>query len=141
VLISSTVVNDSELDEREALAQNDAFYAAFRGRDMAAMTSIWSREQLVACTHPGWQILYGRETVLASWKAILKSDSSPPIESRDARVFVYGEVAVVTCVEQIFDARLAATNIFVREAGGFRLVHHHAGPFTEQELNESAPLN
>lgn len=134
-------MDHSELEEREALAVNDAFYAAFRGRDMARMAAIWSREHLVACAHPGWQMLYGRETVLASWKAILKSESSPPIESRDARVFVHGKVAVVTCVEQIFDARLVATNVFVREAGGFRLVHHHAGPFSEQELRESAPLN
>jgi ketosteroid isomerase-like protein len=134
-------VDDAELEEREALAANAAFYTAFRDRDIATMAAIWSREHLVACVHPGWQILYGRETVLASWKAILKSESSPPIESRDARVFVHGTVAVVTCVEQIFDARLAATNVFVREAGGLRLVHHQAGPFTEQELRESAPLN
>jgi ketosteroid isomerase-like protein len=141
MLISFALVDDAEREESEALDANAAFYAAFRGRDMTKMAAIWSRERLVACVHPGWQILYGRETVLASWKAILGNDSSPPIEPRDARAFVYGDVAVVTCVEQIFDMRLVATNIFVREAAGFRLVHHHAGSFAQQELGESDRLN
>jgi ketosteroid isomerase-like protein len=129
-------VDDAQGEELEVLEANAAFYAAFRGRDMTAMAAIWSREHLVACAHPGWQMLYGRETVLASWKAILGGESSPPIEHRDARAFAYGGAAVVTCVEQIYDATLVATNIFVREAGSFRLVHHHAGPFREQELGE-----
>jgi hypothetical protein len=37
-----------------------------------------------------------------------------------------GEAAFVVCAELIDDAELAATNLFVREDGAWRLVHHQA---------------
>lgn len=37
-----------------------------------------------------------------------------------------GDVAFVTCHEVFDGGRLAATNVFVREDGAWRMVHHQA---------------
>ena len=55
------------------LAANAAFYSAFATRDMTAMSELWAAEAPVACTHPGWPVLLGRDDVLASWRGILEN--------------------------------------------------------------------
>lgn len=112
-----------------ALAANEAFYAALARGDSVAMAALWSRQRPVACIHPGWPVLAGREAVMRSWEAILRDP--PRIVAEGARVLDYGDTTVVLCIERIGDNRLAATNIFAREPEGWRLVHHQAGPTRE----------
>jgi len=38
---------------------------------------------------------------------------------------IQGSTGIVTCVEQIGDAGLAATNLFPMQAGSWRMIHHH----------------
>jgi ketosteroid isomerase-like protein len=118
------------MPQREAvLFANEAFYAAFVARDMAAMARVWSSVHPVTCTHPGWQTLHGREAVMESWRAILANRNAPQIRCRDEAVTIHGETAIVTCLEQITAAQfLAATNVFVKEGAIWCMVHHHAGP-------------
>ena len=52
------------VDEVEVLAQNRAFYAAFRQRDLDSMDELWATRAKVACVHPGWQPIRGREQVM-----------------------------------------------------------------------------
>ncbi|KGM34467.1 nuclear transport factor 2 family protein [Inquilinus limosus] len=111
------------------LAANQAFYAALAQGDAAAMEALWSRRQPVACIHPGWPVLAGREAVMKSWASILRDP--PRIAAETARVLDYGDSAVVLCIERIGDSRLAATNVFTREPEGWRMVHHQAGPTRE----------
>jgi ketosteroid isomerase-like protein len=115
-------------DEHDILAANAAFYRAFADRDADAMDALWARRTDVACIHPGWQALHGREEVMASWRAILDSPDAPDIEFSLAHVYASAEMAFVVCTESLADGRLTATNVFVREAEAWRLVHHHAGP-------------
>ena len=110
------------------LAANRAFYAAFRERDAPAMEHLWALEHPASCIHPGWGPLIGRQTVMASWRAIFGSSDPPRIEMTDPHAVVVGSAAFVTCVEHITDATIAATNVFVQEHGEWRLVHHHGGP-------------
>jgi ketosteroid isomerase-like protein len=114
-------------DEREVLEVNTAFYAAFAARDADAMDALWAREVDVACVHPGWDALRGRDPVMASFRAILQHDP-PAIACRDPSVHLYGEVAFVVCTEAFPGGSLVATNVFVRERGRFRLIHHQASP-------------
>ena len=51
-------------DEDEVLAANAAFYAAFANSDVKAMDSVWARRAPVACVHPGWEALVGRDRVM-----------------------------------------------------------------------------
>ncbi len=95
------------------------------------MAALWARAAPVACIHPGWAALTGRAAVMESWRAILASTSRPAIASRAAKAYVYGEVAVVICYETVGgEGYLVATNVFIREDGDWRLVHHQAGPTT-----------
>lgn len=110
------------------LAANLSFYAAFAERDVEAMDRIWSRSVPVSCIHPGWAALTGREAVLESWREILGNPEAPQVECHDEEVVFAGTMAVVLCEEALPASTMAATNLFVREDGDWRLVHHQASP-------------
>lgn len=110
------------------LAANQAFYAAFNARDGEAMDALWARGVAVACVHPGWNVLSGRDAVMESWRAIIANPEQPRVQSGGERVYLLGEVAYVICRELVAGAPLAATNVFVHEDGDWRLAHHHSSP-------------
>lgn len=128
---------------REVLTANEAFYEAFRRRDVAGMNRLWSAQHPVACLHPGWEALHGRDEVLASWQAIMENPAAPDVTCVDAVASVLGESAFVTCVEQLGHVELVATNLFVRENGAWKLVHHQAAPFSRDsdEPTDISELN
>jgi ketosteroid isomerase-like protein len=115
-------------DEPAILAANAKFYDAFVKRDADAMDALWARTHPVACIHPGWSALRGRARVLASWRGILGNPNAPRVRCTEPTVHQIGEVAFVICYEQVENARLLATNIYAREDGEWRMVHHQAGP-------------
>jgi ketosteroid isomerase-like protein len=119
-------------EERAVLAANAAFYQAFATRDPQAMDALWARRAPVACIHPGWEALRGREAVMASWQSILSGAGAPPITCNRARAHVFGEMAIVICMEHIPGAHLVATNVFVREDAEWKIVHHQAGGVARQ---------
>jgi hypothetical protein len=120
------------------LAANVAFYEAFASGDAGAMDHLWSTKQLVACIHPGWQALHGRERVMASWRALLGGGAAPDIRCEDPKLIMLDHTAVVTCVECIGATQLVATNIFVLEDGLGKMIHHHAAPFMTRMLPTAA---
>jgi hypothetical protein len=116
---------------RETLLRtNAAFYRAFAERDIEAMDELWAHQAPVACIHPGWPALHGREDVMESWRAILLGGEAPVIRCEQVVALVVGETGLVTCVERIGEAALAATNLFARESGLWQIVHHQAGPIS-----------
>ena len=119
-------------DDADVLSANASFYEAFRVGSLAAMDALWARREPIACIHPGWPALIGRARVMASWNAIFES-GAPPIECAGAEAHVLGDVAFVTCIERVDDGQLVATNLFAREDGSWRMVHHHAGPVAAPE--------
>lgn len=127
------------------LFANETFYRAFADRDLDLMDASWARNQPVSCIHPGWQVLDGRDEVMESWEGILGAPEAPRITFTAARARLYGDVAVVTCCERLDEAVLAATNVFVREGGGWVMVHHQAGPGAlsedEDEDGNGAPAS
>jgi ketosteroid isomerase-like protein len=126
-------------DNLDVLAANAAFYRAFADRDTDAMDALWARCDAVACVHPGWQALHGRDEVMASWRSILDSPDAPEIACSRASVYAAGEMAFVVCVESLAGGTLAATNVFVRESGEWRIVHHHAGPIARSRGGGDEP--
>ncbi len=128
-------------DTAELLFANEAFYHVFRSRDVAAMEALWARRAPITCVHPGWHALNTREAVMESWDGILSNPKAPKVDCRGARAHLLGELGVVLCYEIIGGSVLTATNIFLREDGAWRLVHHHAGPCgtPPAELAEAPP--
>jgi len=125
--------------ELEVLEANEAFYRAFAARDPEAMAALWAERHPVACSHPGWDVLDGRAEVLRSWRGILASPSAPAVACSMAQAHVLGEVAFVTCHEVLPGGRLSATNLFAREGGRWRLVHHQASPIAPGQEREPPP--
>jgi len=128
-------------EDDAVLAVNRAFYRAFAESDVAAMDALWARDAPVACIHPGWDVLTGRAAVMASWRDILGQPT--PIRCGAERVLVFGDSACVICHETLGDGPasglLVATNMFVREAGAWRLVHHQAGGVAPGAVATPAP--
>ncbi len=123
-------------DTQAILFANDAFYRAFADGDLAAMDAVWSREAPVVCIHPGWDRISGREDVMESWRSILEGANRPAIQIHGAKAFLYGDTAIVICYESLDQGFLVATNVFVREDGAWRMVHHQAGPTAPPDLDE-----
>lgn len=122
-------------DSDEVLAANDAFYRAFAERDIHAMDALWARQAPVACIHPGWNAIVDRRKILSSWEAILSHPAAPPVRCFDAAAHLLGHAAFVTCYEAVSDSVLVTTNVFVRESGGWKMVHHHAGPSARESVD------
>lgn len=133
------------------LFANAAFYAAFTSRDPAAMEKVWAKDKTVSCTHPGWQPLTGRDEVMSSWRSIMANPESPNATCRQERVVIYGDCAVLTCIERITDSHgnseyLTASNIFMRAGQIWVMVHHQSGPVnidprTLEDTEERPTLN
>ena len=126
------------------LFANEAFYVAFAARDFEAMDDLCAREAPVACVHPGWQPLDGREDVMNSWHGILTNTDLPSIRCQGARAYVYGETAQVICYESLGFNWLVASNLFVREGGNWKIVQHQAAPVSappedDEDDDEPAP--
>ena len=115
---------------------NEAFYRAFESQDIARMDEIWAHEEQVKCVHPGWGLLCGWEAVRSSWEMIFKNSGEMRFTLTDVRIEVRGGLAWVVLTENILSraesdvsvTATLATNLFERQAGRWRMVHHHASP-------------
>jgi ketosteroid isomerase-like protein len=78
---------------------------------------------------------------MESWRSILTGPSPPEIACTREAAYVFGDMAFVICMETVEDGPLMATNVFIREMGRWKIVHHHAGPIahpTDEEDDESS---
>src|SRR3989442_1162306 len=135
----------SDLDEIEGA--NTRFYQAFETLDLAQMDRVWAHGEHVKCVHPGWPILVGWDAVRSSWETIFENTAEMRFTLSDVRATASGDLAWVTCTENIFSevrGRLAittvlATNLFERGPGGWRLIHHHASHVLSATRDETPP--
>ena len=126
-------------DQDAVLAANLEFYRAFATRDLKAMDALWARRVPVACLHPGWTALKDRDAIIESWAGILSNPDAPRIACFEEHAFLYGEVALVLCEEELEGGTLAASNFFVREDGVWRIAHHQAGQIVRQQPEKRRP--
>ena len=126
-------------EKDRVLSANLEFYRAFTTQDLVAMEGLWARGLPVSCVHPGWAPLRDRQAVMQSWRDILANPDAPRLMCHEEEAALYGELAVVTCEEDLGNGTLIATNIFAKEDGAWRLVHHHAGPLVMQQSVRRTP--
>ena len=122
-------VPGGKVDRDGVLAANAAFYRAFSEADLAAMDALVARRHDVSIIHPGWPAISGRGPVMETWRMIFAQDPQA-VRPVNPEVFAYGEAALVVVYEKAGDVYLAASNLFIREDGDWRLVHHQAGPIS-----------
>ncbi len=111
----------------EVLFSNEAFYLAFSQKDMTAMEGLWSREAPLVCVHPGWLRLTDRGEIMQSWQRILENPEQPGMDFLEPEAHDYGAMQLVTCYEVLPGGVCLATNGFVHEEAGWRMVLHHSG--------------
>ncbi len=137
-------------DETAVAAANLAFYRALEARDISAMDQVWLHERSVSCVHPGWHRLNGWSEVRRSWENIFANARRWTVACEDLLIHVLEDVAWTTCIELLTlsgsdpeeePARMQATNIFARQDGEWRLVHHHASAFATETAEEDEPVN
>jgi ketosteroid isomerase-like protein len=138
-------------DVEAVRAANAALYDAFETGDIDLMGALWlddDHARDVMCVHPGWLPVHGRGAVLRSWSMIMANTAYIQFVLTDVHVRVDGDVAVVTCGENMLTelpvtaadpspglagGRAFATNVFRRTPSGWRLWIHHASPVLTQE--------
>lgn len=116
----------------EVLEINQAFYDAHEARDLAAMGVVWEHGERSCCIHPGWPILRGWPLIEESWRRIFAGAGRNQFIITNEAVVVDGDVAWVSLDENIVDGSvggtIAATNVFVRTDGVWKLVLHQGSP-------------
>ena len=71
------LVNDHAHEAGRSRSKCEAFYVAFRDKDLDAMDAIWAKKTKVSVIHPGWNTLVGRDEVMSSWHRIIKLRRRP----------------------------------------------------------------
>ena len=110
---------------------NDRFYQAFRNGDLDAMAVVWGKGAHVQCIHPAAECIAGREDVMNSWQIILSSGKMQ-ITLEDVRIYATESQGFVTLLEVVETddsrGRVAATNIFEKQRGEWKIILHHGSP-------------
>jgi ketosteroid isomerase-like protein len=122
--------------EKEVREASKKFYAALNRwakGDAAPLGDIWSHSATVTTMHPIGGREVGWDQVRKSWEEVAKLSSGGQVELSDHIIQVAGDTAYELGVErghhtlagQKVTISHRVTNIYRREAGGWRIVHHH----------------
>lgn len=112
-----------------------AFYEALERCDLEAMMAVWAEDEEIVCIHPGSARLTGYAMVREAWRRIFEGGTRLKVQVI-AQHAVHGPFSAVhSLIEQIavagekhLAAPVAATNVYVRGALGWRMLVHHASP-------------
>ena len=122
----------AEDEVRDASAQFYAALSNMTGGNAAPMVEIWSHGAVTAM-HPIGGRQVGWEEVRGSFEQVAGLASDGHVALREQRIQVLGDTAYEVGIEY-GQAKLAGeqislehrvTNIYRREAGGWKVVHHH----------------
>ena len=122
--------------EDEVRKASGQFYAALNrmlNGDAGPLTDIWSHSAAVTTMHPIGGREVGWDKVRESWEQVAKLASDGKGELKDQLIRVAGDVAYEVGIEhgqvklagQQVTIEHRVTNIYQREAGAWKVVHHH----------------
>ena len=123
--------------KREIRDVSTQFYAALKGMlngDARALSDVWPHRSFVTAMHPLGGRQVGWAEVRKTWDQIARRSSEGKVELKDQLIRLAGEVAYEVGVEHIeaklggqkVAAKIRVTNIYQREAGAWKITHHHA---------------
>jgi ketosteroid isomerase-like protein len=124
--------------ETEVTQASDQFYAALNQMlatgDAGSVTAVWSQGQAGSTMHPIGGREIGRDQVLALWKQAGPAFSEGKASADDVVVVPLCDDVAYTVGTKRFEGKVGgqrfhgewrATNIYRREDGGWKIVHHH----------------
>ena len=123
----------AEQEVRKASAQ---FYAALNlmaNGNARALSDVWSHGSAVTTMHPIGGRQVGWDEVRGSWEQVAQAASDGKVELKDQLIRVSGDLAYELGVEHVefklgghkVSGQIRVTNIYQREAGAWKIVHHH----------------
>jgi ketosteroid isomerase-like protein len=124
------------MSENEVRKASTQFYAALNrmlNGDAHALGDIWSHSTMVTTMHPIGGRQVGWKDVWGTWDNVAKASSEGKVELKDQLVRVSGDLAYEVGTEhaefklggQKLGGQARVTNIYQREGGGWKIVHHH----------------
>ncbi|MCM2290020.1 MAG: nuclear transport factor 2 family protein [Sulfuritalea sp.] len=121
-----------------------AFYEALENCDIEAMMSVWAEDEEVVCVHPGGPRLVGYATIREAWQNVfangtrlrVRLSQQTTVSTPFAMISMLLE-HIATADNENLNAPVAATNIYVRGALGWRMVAHHASPVPPSSIAEA----
>ena len=127
----------SDVAANEVHQASDRFYAALSRvlqGDAGPMMEVWSHTSDVTTMHPIGEREVGWEQVEGPWQQVSSMSSGGQVTIKDPLIRVVGDLAYEVGTE-VGDATMAGeavsfghrvTNIYRREDGVWKVVHHHA---------------
>jgi ketosteroid isomerase-like protein len=123
--------------EDEVREASDQFYAALNrmaNGDAGPMMEVWSHTSEVSTMHPIGGREVGWEQVQGPWQQVAAMASGGQITLEDSLIWVVGDLAYqigteageIGLGEQHVSFKERVTNIYRREAGEWKIVHHHS---------------
>jgi ketosteroid isomerase-like protein len=116
----------------------NAFYEALERCDLEAMMAVWAEDEDIICVHPAGTRLAGQDQVRASWTQLFAGGAHARVQVSHLAA-VSGVMFAVHSVQENFSIQgarpgdprptpIVATNVYLRTAGGWRMLVHHASP-------------
>lgn len=122
--------------EKEVRAASAKFYAALNrmlNGDAGSLTDIWSHGATVTTMHPIGGREVGWDQVKKSFEQVAQLTSAGQVKLSDQLIQLAGDIAYELAVEharftlagQPVAGDCRVTNIYRRESGNWKVVHHH----------------
>jgi len=126
--------------QREIREVSTQFYGALKrmlNGDARALSDVWSHRSFVTAMHPLGGRQVGWAEVRKTWEQIAQRSSEGKVGLKDQLIRLAGELAYEVGVEHVeaklggqkVAAKMRVTNIYQREAGVWKITHHHTDMF------------
>jgi len=124
-----------------------AFYEALEAANLDAMMEVWAEDEEIVCVHPGWPRLAGYQQIRDNWAQIFRSGQRLKVHLSE-HLCVQGMMLTVHSLhenilvagESKARAPVVTTNVYLRTAGGWRMVVHHGSIAPQAARVEPEPL-
>lgn len=117
-----------------------AFYQALREGDFDMMMSVWAQSEDIVCIHPGGPRISGHAAVRETWRQMLGKGKRLQVDLGEATIVSNATLAIHNLFEQISSEdghrrspAIVATNVYARDAKGWRMILHHASPTPDHD--------
>jgi uncharacterized protein (TIGR02246 family) len=123
--------------EDDVRAASDRFYSALEAMangDARSMADVWSHDDDVTTMHPIGGREEGWDAVRGSWEGVASASTDGTLTRSDQVIRVIGNAAYELCTESVswtfagepMSLEGRATNVYRKEQGEWKIVHHHA---------------